>query len=649
MLKKPRKVLIPITVLVVFLCAVIAAGKNTTWTLASMAISVIALVSSYFYISSLEHETQNLMDDVFSNNTIASARIINKINLPCLIFDDNGRIVWGNEAFKEIYSGSDIKKILPSMDPRSPNQAQILEMSGKTYQLMSIKIVRERESKRKMTFQYWLDITEARHYSRLYEEQMPTVALIYVDNYEELNADSNFQRSAVLTEVERMISNFVSSVEGIYRKYDNSRFIVIFEAKRLAEMEKQRFSLLDGVREIETGIPNRVTLSIAVGVASRIEQSDKSARQAMELALGRGGDQAVIKRGTSYLFYGGKRQVAARQSKVKIRLFAKALRQLMENSSDVYIMGHRQPDMDCIGASLALFRCAEHAGRKASIVLDEPNPTIREVLSAMQAQPRYENILIHPDAVKQSIRYDSILVILDTQRVSSVIEPELAKMAGKIVVIDHHRRSLDSVENVTLNYLEAGASSACEIMTEVLQYFDESIKPTEFEAGVLLAGITIDTKNFAFNTGSRTFEAAGYLRRHGADTGMVKEMNQDDMTTFVQRARVVENAEILENGIALAVCDEAGESAALIAAQAADSLITIKGIQASFVLAQYSDMIVISGRSLGSVNVQVILERMGGGGHLTAAGAQLKNTDMDSAVRSLKEIIRTYFEEVVEK
>lgn len=263
----------------------------------------------------------------------------------------------------------------------------------------------------------------------------------------------------------------------------------------------------------------------------------------------------------------------------------------------------------------------------------------------MKSHSAFENIIIHPDSAKQIMRNDSILVILDTQRISSVIAPELVKSAGKIVLVDHHRRSLDSVENVTLNYLEAGASSVCEIMTEVLQYFDESINPTEFEAGVLLAGITIDTKSFAFNTGSRTFEAAGYLRRHGADTGMVKVMSQDDMTTFMQRAKVVEEAEMIESGIALSVCREKGESAALIAAQAADALITIKGIQASFVLAESNGMIVISGRSLGSVNVQIILERMGGGGHLTVAGAQLKDTDMKSAAEALKEAIRDYLKE----
>jgi c-di-AMP phosphodiesterase-like protein len=645
MKKKPLRALIPVAALLVILCAALAFGRGAPWALGSAALSAAAMTFAYLYLRSCEREALDLMDDVFSNNTITSAKVINNINLPCLIFDESGRIVWGNEAFREIYSGSDIKKLIPSADPKSSYQAQMFEVAGRNYQLMSIKIERERESSRKMTFQYWLDRTEATHYNRLYEEQLPTVALIYVDNFEELNADSNFQRSSVLAEVERRISGFAASVEGIYRRYDNSRFIVIFEAKFLQGIEKHRFSLLDSVREIETGVPARVTLSIAVGAASRIEQSDKAARQAMELALGRGGDQAVIKRGTAYSFYGGKRQATTRQSKVKMRLFAKALRQLMENSADVFVMGHRQPDMDCMGASLAILRCALQAGKKGYIILDEPNPTIREVLLTMKAHSAYENTIVTPDSAKQSMRNDSILVILDTQRTGSVIAPELIKSAGKIVLIDHHRRSFDSIENVTLNYLEAGASSACEIMTEVLQYFDESINPTEFEAGVLLAGITIDTKSFAFNTGSRTFEAAGYLRRHGADTGMVKVMYQDDMTTFVQRAKVVEEAEMIGNGIALSVCRDKGESAALIAAQAADELITIKGIQASFVLAESNGMIVISGRSLGSVNVQLILERMGGGGHLTVAGAQLKDTDMNSAADTLREAIRGYLKE----
>ena len=443
------------------------------------------------------------------------------------------------------------------------------------------------------------------------------------------------------------MSEFVTGIEGTYRRYENARFFVVFEAKRIAELEKQRFSLLDAVRGIETGTEQQVTLSIAVGVENRIAQADESARQGMELALGRGGDQAVVKRGTQYAFYGGKRQVATtKQSRVKARLFAKALRQLMEGADQVFVMGHRYPDMDCIGAALGLMRCAMGVGCKPYLVLDEPNTTIDGAIDTMRSNKLYHDSIRTPEQVVQMLRPGSVLIIVDTQRESSVLDPELYERAGKTVIIDHHRRSVDSLQNPTLNYLEAGASSTCEMVTEVLQYFDDHLRPTAFECSALLAGITMDTKRFAFNTGARTFEAAGYLRKGGADNNLVKLMYQDDMQTFRDRTRVVETALVMEHGIAISTCPADVVNGSLIAAQAADALLSIKGIEASFVLADMGDTVMISGRSLGDINVQIILERIGGGGHLTVAGAQLHGTTMDAAVAKLTESIQTYLKEV---
>ena len=384
-----------------------------------------------------------------------------------------------------------------------------------------------------------------------------------------------------------------------------------------------------------------------MGVENRIAQADESARQGMELALGRGGDQAVVKRGTQYAFYGGTRQVATtKQSRVKARLFAKALRQLMEGADQVFVMGHRYPDMDCIGAALGLMRCAMGVGCKPYLVLDEPNTTIDGAIDTMRSNKLYHDSIRTPEQVVQMLRPGSVLIIVDTQRESSVLDPELYERAGKTVIIDHHRRSVDSLQNPTLNYLEAGASSTCEMVTEVLQYFDDHLRPTAFECSALLAGITMDTKRFAFNTGARTFEAAGYLRKGGADNNLVKLMYQDDMQTFRDRTRVVETALVMEHGIAISTCPADVVNGSLIAAQAADALLSIKGIEASFVLADMGDTVMISGRSLGDINVQIILERIGGGGHLTVAGAQLHGTTMDAAVAKLTESIQTYLKEV---
>ncbi len=646
--RKPEVPIILLAVAACLACGVLAVMVKPLWLGIAFAIAaLLALLGALLSLRALRRETRAAMDDIFLENSSASAQIMNSIGIPALLFDSDGRILWANAALRDLYDGKDVRKLVPGMDTRFPTQAQAFEHNGRNFQLMSVPVQRENPNARRLTFQYWIDRTEALHYSRLYEEQRPTVALIYVDNYDELNADKQFHRNAVLSEVERLVSEFVTGIEGAYRRYENARFFVVFEASHVAMLEKQRFALLDAVRGIETGTEQQVTLSIAVGMESRIAPSDESAQQAMELALGRGGDQAVVKRGTQYAFYGGKRQVATtKQSRVKARLFARALRQLMETADQVFVMGHRYPDMDCIGAALGLMRCAMDVGCKAYLVLDEPNTTIDGAIDAMRANKLYHDSIRTPEAAMQMLRPSSVLIVVDTQRESSVMDAELYERASRTVVIDHHRRSVDSLQNPTLNHLEAGASSTCEMVTEVLQYFDDHLRPTAFECSALLAGITMDTKRFAFNTGARTFEAAGYLRKGGADNNLVKLMYQDDMQTFRDRTRVVETALVMEHGIAISTCPADVANGSLIAAQAADALLSIKGIEASFVLADMGDMIMISGRSLGDINVQIILERIGGGGHLTVAGAQLRGVTMDGAVAKLTESIQTYLKEV---
>lgn len=646
--RKPQIPIIILAVVAFAAAALLAAAVKPFYIGAALGTAAaVLLIAALGSLGNMRRETAAVMDDIFLENKSASAQIMNSISIPALLFDEAGHILWSNEAFRDIYGGRDIKKFIPEMETRLPKQAQPFEYNGKSYLLMSTPVQREHPHAKKLVFQYWIDRTEALHYSRLYEEQMPTVALIYVDNYDELNADKQFRRNSVLNEVERIVSEFVSSIEGAYCRYENARFFVVFEAKYIESLEKQRFALLDAVRSIDTGTEQPVTLSVAVGVENRIAASDDSATQALELALGRGGDQAVVKRGTRYAFYGGKRQVATtKQSRVKARLFAKALRQLMQNTDQVFIMGHRYPDMDCVGAALGLMRCAMDVGCKSYLVLDEVNTTIDGAIDAMRQNKLYLDAIRTPEQAAQMMRPGSVLIIVDTQRATSVMDLDLYERAGKTVVIDHHRRAVDSLQNPTLTYLEAGASSACEMVTEVLQYFGEQLRPTSFECSALLAGITMDTKRFAFNTGARTFEAAGYLRKGGADNNLVKLMYQDDMQTFRDRTHVVETALVMEHGIAISTCPADMANASLIAAQAADALLSIRGIEASFVLADAGTEIMISGRSLGDINVQIILERIGGGGHLTVAGAQLHDTNMDAAVKTLTESIQTYLKEV---
>ena len=589
---------------------------------------------------------QARMDRVFRENDSVVASLASNISIPSVIVDLSGRITWRNNAFASLYDGQDIHEVVPEFDGANPIRTLQIELNGSNYQVMNMLVMREKE--KKLVLQYWIDRTEAAHYQRLYTEQRPYAAMILVDNYEELLSDTQIHSTAVLAEVERLISDLSKRLGGLYRRYDNGRFILILEAKQMQQLEEERFTLLEQAHRIDTGSSSVVSLSIGFGIAPRLSQSEQDARRALELALGRGGDQVVVKDGTDYRFYGGKRQHDPRQSRVKARLFSKALYQLFENSGDVFIMGHRNSDMDCIGAALGIVTCANHVGTHAYIVIDAVNTTIEDAVHTLERSGA-GSLIITPDRAMEMMREDSVLVVVDTQRASNTVAPALLSMTEHIVLIDHHRRSADYIDNATLHYLETRASSASEMVTEVMQYFADNVKPAAFTCSALLAGITVDTKQFAFNVGSRTFDAAGYLRRNGADLSSVKQMFQNDYDSYVRCANVVERATIRKSGIAISVCDKNAPDSQLLAAQAADELLGIRGIYAAFVLAETDEQTAISGRSYGQINVQVILERLGGGGHLTMAGAQLKGATAEEAIAKLEEAIDWYETENPEK
>jgi c-di-AMP phosphodiesterase-like protein len=581
---------------------------------------------------------QQLMDTVFADNATAASRLIRKVDIPALLMDMNGKIVWRNDALAAVFEGKNVLELLPNFKPTQPTVQQIL-LAGTNYQVMTMPVHRV-GTKKKLLFQYWLDRTEAVHYQRLYTEQMPYVMLVYMDNYEELAGDRQFHGTAVLAEVERLVSELCRRTGGIYRRYENGRFLCVLEAAEVTKIEKEKFKLLEQARHLETGTGATLSLSVAVGMAPRIAQSEEGARTAMELALGRGGDQAVVRDGADYRFYGGRKQQDARQSRVKMRLFAKALRQLIEGGGDVFIMGHKNPDMDCLGAALGIATCVLHTRMRPFIVLTERNDATADALSEMDRLGLSEKLLITGPEALEMVKPNSILVVVDTQRPMITDCPALLDRVEKIVLIDHHRRSADYIENPTLHYLESRASSASEMVTEVLQYYDESVRPDSFVCSALLAGIELDTKQFVFNVGSRTFEAAGYLRRNGADLTLVKTLFQNDFDSFVQVARTVEKAEIGDDGVAIAICEPGAEEPQLVAARAADELLKVKGVKAAFTLADMGDYINISGRSYGLINVQLILEQLGGGGHLTMAGAQVRGKTAEEAVALLKDCIR---------
>lgn len=595
----------------------------------------------WLILRSIAKTNQARMDRVFRDNDQAVSALIQGIAIPAAVLTLEGRVTWRNRAFRALYDGANIKEILPEFEKQRGMNAVQVELNGSNYQVMHTAILRPNTEKQ-LVFQYWLDRTEAAHYQRLYAEQRPYVSLLYVDNYEEMASDAQIHSSAVLAEVERLIAELCKRVGGLYRCYENGRYLLVVEAKQEEQLESERFTLLDQVHRIETGTGTIVSLSMSVGAAPRLAQSEQDARQAMELALGRGGDQVVVKEGADYRFFGGKHQQDAKQSRVKARLFSKALLQLFENSGDVFIMGHRNSDMDCLGAALGIMTCANHVGSHAYIVIDALNTTIEDAVRQLERDGVASRVIIAPDQAAEMMRANSVLVVVDTQRANNTTAPELLQKCERIVLIDHHRRSADYIDNATLHYLESRASSASEMVTEIMQYFADNVKPAAFTCSALLAGITVDTKQFAFNVGSRTFDAAGYLRRNGADLSSVKLMFQNDYESYVRCANVVERAVIRKSGVALSWCEKNTPDGKLLAAQAADELLGIRGVRAAFVLADTDGVVSISGRSYGQINVQIILEQLGGGGHLTMAGAQLAGISTEEARAKLEACIEQY-------
>lgn len=606
-----------------------------------------------------KREWVNYIESLSANIDWATKNAVLRSPIPLIIIEMDGSIVWHNKRFADIVDektviDKNIAEYVPELNPQSileDKKKEFLEISfkDKVYRVTwtPINVNADIGGHKVILLLYWQDITREASLEDQYNKQKLVIAYVQVDNYDEVMAHTEeSNRPLVQGEMEAKLSKWATSFNASWQKYDRGEFIMIMEAQYLSEIEKNKFSILDDVKEINVGNQIPVTLSIGVGVdGENPAQSSEYARSALDLALGRGGDQAVVKRGHKLFFYGGKSKEVEKRSRVRSRVIASVMRDLMEQSWEVFIMSHEFPDLDSMGAALGIYRCARHIGKDVFIVLDESNPSVHYLMQELQKREEYEGVFIPSREAQERIDRQSLLIIVDTHRPSFTEAPKLISMAEKIVVIDHHRRSTESIENATLTYLEPYASSASELVTEIVQYFDDKIKLNSIEADALLAGLTMDTKSFTFKTGVRTFEAASYLRRAGADPTSVRQLFQDDMETFTARAETVKNAHMIMQGIALSHCPRGIKNSALIAAQAADELLTIRGITASFVLAEVGNDIMISGRSLGDINVQVILEKLGGGGHMTIAGARLEGVTLEEAGAAVVEALSEYLEE----
>lgn len=593
---------------------------------------------------------ENLSSDIDS----AARYAILNMPLPLVLVDFDGKITWYNSKFVDMLEegnliGVHIDTLIDGLalehllEGESESEIKINE---KRFQVLNNVVRLDDSQSRYILMLYFIDITEHDRLKETYADEKPIIAMVQVDNYDDVLGETKEERKPLVTvEIDTKLNLWASRMNAVVKRYQKDKYIILFESKYLENVEAKRFSILDEVREIDVGNKIAITLSIGVGVSGgSLSQIEENAFSALELALGRGGDQAVVRKKGNFEFYGGKTKAVEKRNRVKARIIAHGFRPLIDESSKVIIMGHKYPDMDSFGAAIGIYRAVISRGKDAYIVLNGVNEAIKSIYDVFKENATYR--FVTSDEARALVDYDTMLVVVDTHKPSFTEFPELIDLARRTVLFDHHRLGTEYIENTALRYLEPYASSTCELVTEILPYMGNQIAVEKLEAEALLAGITVDTKGFTYKTGVRTFEAASLLRRYGADSTAVKQLFKDELNTVVARSNLVRSAVLHYNDMAISVCSEIIPNIQLIAAQAADELLNIRGINTSFVIGQSEEgVIFISGRSIGDTNVQVILEKLGGGGHMTTAGAQFKDLPIEEVKEKLLKAIEQYLVE----
>ena len=594
------------------------------------------------------------------NGGMDSARASNMLfaPLPMLVFSlHSEEILWGNDSFMQLSGKGEelfdmhVEAVVPQFNTHwiledKRECPELVMWNDRIYRVFG-SVSRHGEmgrSEEPLATTYWMDVTELEQMRQTLEMTQPVVAILMIDNYEELmKACPESKRSAVLAALEEKLNEWAAPSNGLLLGYDRDRFLFVFEEKDYTGYAEKRFDLLERVREVVAGEGVAATLSIGIGRdGDSFEELFKNAAMALEMALSRGGDQAVVKDRLNFDFYGGRSKATEKRTKVKSRVMANALGELIDDAKQVYVMGHKYADMDCLGAAAGICCIARKKGKRVQIVMDTENNAVHPVLRKLRALPEYKDVFIGGGDAFLRVQPGTLLVVVDTNRPASVESESLLETCNRVAVIDHHRRGSSYIEKMALNYHEPYASSASELVTELLQYLVEPGDMLLEEAEALLAGLVLDTKNFTNRTGGRTFEAAAFLRRRGADTQEVQRIFQSDLQSMISRYDIIRQAQLYHEDIAVVALEE--ECDRVTAAKAADELLTLKGVQASFVLYKKDDGVYISARSLGDVNVQVIVEALGGGGNSTTAGGQVADTTVGEVKEKLLEKIDQYFE-----
>ena len=576
------------------------------------------------------------------------------LDIPYALMDKKGIIAWRNRAFnslvqKDRQSKKDIHAMFENI-----TEKDIEEITDKTdfhgeYQDRKYRI-RITRLYIEESFVYTIclfDETDLVELQNKKDDSMPVVGLIYMDNYDEaMESVEEVRKSLLEALIDRKINQYINSFNGIVKKLEKDKFFFVIKRENLNSAIEVRFDILEDVKTVNIGNEMSITLSIGIGYGSEnLSRNYELARMAMDMALGRGGDQAVVKTEKEIKYFGGKAQTVEKQTRVKARVKAHAFRELLENKDKVIIMGHKILDMDAFGAAIGIWRIATSLNKKAHILMGDVNPSAKPMIEKFKTAEYPDDLFISEEKAVNSITNESLVVVVDVNRPSITEGPSLLKKAKNIVVFDHHRQSSEIITNATLSYVETFASSACEMVSEIVQYISDEIKLKTVEADAMYAGIVIDTQNFNVQTGVRTFEAAAFLKRCGADVTRVRKMFREDAIDYLAKAEAIHNAEIFKECYAISECDsENTASPTLVCAQAANDLLNIKGIKASFVLTLYNNIIYISARSMDEVNVQTIMEKLGGGGHRSVAGAQIKEGTIEDAKKRVKEVLKEMIE-----
>ena len=632
-----------------------------------VVVYIIMVGGLYFYSKNI------IMKDLVefaAQYGIVQNTLLRELSIPYAILLDDGKAIWMNDEFEAILGGKPkgeayISKYIPELNrsifPKEDQRTVTMEVyyDDKEYQAEIRRVSVEGFSDTEQLMElpkekeyfiavYLQDVTEFNRIIRENEEQRMVAGLVYIDNYDEvIDSVEEVRQSLLMALVDRKINQYIAKVDGIVKKLENDKYFIIIRKSYFKQLEEDKFSLLDDVKSVNIGNGIPATLSIGLGLSSdSYAQSYNYARVAIDLALARGGDQAVIKDCNGVTYYGGKREQTAKNTRVKARVKAEALREFIVTKDQVIVMGHKIADPDSFGACMGIYRAVVSLEKKAHIVINEVTGSVRPLYDEIAESPAYEDdIFLTSDQALDYVNDNTMIIVVDTNKPQMTECPELLRRSRMFAVLDHHRQGSMIIDNAVLSYIEPYSSSACEMVAEVLQYIVDDIKIPSVEADCLYAGIMIDTRNFMNRTGVRTFEAAAFLRRCGADITRVRKMFRDDMESYRAKAEAMRRAEVYREEYAIAQCPGDIDSPTVLAAQTANELLDISGIKASFVLTVYEGKIYMSARSIDEVNVQIIAEKLGGGGHINSAGAQFDHTNIEEAVNALKETIDKMIEE----